>query len=76
MSALDQLIARKAEQQAEADRARALKNEQNRAYYQRNREAVLARNADWRKRNADPELDRMARTAYWQSRGKHLRKQA
>ena len=52
---------------------RDLKNAQNRAYYARNRERVLARNAEWRKRNADPVLDKLARSAYWQARGKWLR---
>lgn len=61
--------------QAEAERMeieRQQRNERNRRYYARNREAVLARNAEWRKRNASPELDRLARSAYWYSRGKYI----
>lgn len=61
--------------QAESERIaqqRERQNERNRRYYARNREAVLARNAEWRKRNSDPELDRMARSAYWHSRGKFI----
>lgn len=61
--------------QAESERIaleRERHNERNRRYYAKNREAVLARNAEWRKRNSDPELDRMARSAYWHSRGKFI----
>lgn len=61
--------------QAESERIaleRERQNERNRRYYARNRETVLARNADWRERNRNPELDRMARSAYWHSRGKFI----
>ena len=40
------------------------------------RDLKNARNAEWRKRNADPVLDKLARSAYWQARGKHLRKES
>lgn len=71
-SALDVVRERKRAKAERADAQRQQANERNRRYYARNKEAVLARNAEWRKRNACPELDRLARSAYWHSRGKFI----